>query len=60
MVLKQNMYAVNIEFFVRADDDDHALNKVTRTLKHDIYDWSWEGTQLLTITKGETDANPNK
>ena len=53
-----NMYAVNIEFFVRADDDDHALNKVTRTLKHDIYDWSWEGTQLL--TKGEEHVNPNK
>lgn len=59
--MKQNMYAVNIEFFVRADDDDHALNKVTRTLKHDTsYDWSWQGTQLLTITKGEEHVNPNK
>jgi len=55
------MYAVNIEFFVRADDDDAALHKVTKTLKHDTsYDWSWEGTQLLTITKGEEHVNPNK
>jgi len=55
------MYIVTIEFFVRADDDDAALHKVTKTLKHDTsYDWSWQGTQLLTITKGEEHVNPNK
>jgi thioester reductase-like protein len=53
------MYIVKIEFFVRADDDDDALNKVTKTLKHDkTYDWSWEGTKLL--TKGDIHVNPNK
>jgi thioester reductase-like protein len=53
------MYIVKIEFFVRADDDDDALNKVTKTLKHDkTYDWSWESTQLL--TKGDIHVNPNK
>jgi len=55
------MYIVTIEFFVRADDDDAALHKVTKTLKHDTsYDWSWQSTQLLTITKGEEHVNPNK
>jgi thioester reductase-like protein len=53
------MYIVKIEFFVRADDDDDALNKVTKTLKYvNSYDWSWEGTQLL--TKGDIHVNPNK
>jgi len=56
------MYIVKIEFFVRADNDDDALNKVTKTLKHDkTYDWSWEGTQLLTNSnEGEEHVNPNK
>lgn len=59
MVLKPPMYIVKIEFFVRADDDDDALNKVTKTLRHDTtYDWSWEGTKLL--TKGDIHVNPNK
>ena len=59
MVLKPPMYIVKIEFFVRADDDDDALNKVTKTLRHDkTYDWSWENTQLL--TKGDIHVNPNK
>ena len=53
------MYIVKIEFFVRANDDDEALRKVTKTLAHDTsYDWSWEGTQLL--TKGDIHVNPNK
>ncbi|CAB4177329.1 hypothetical protein UFOVP999_31 [uncultured Caudovirales phage] len=53
------MYIVKIEFFVRADDDDDALNKVTKTLRHDkTYDWSWEGTKLL--TKGDIHVNHNK
>ena len=53
------MYIVTIEFFVRADDDDDALNKVTKTLRHDkTYDWSWEGTKLL--TKGDIHVNHNK
>ena len=56
-----NRYKVTIEFFVDAEDDDAALHKVTKTLKHDTsYDWSWQGTQLLTITKGEEHVNPNK
>lgn len=57
--MKPPMYIVKIEFFVRADDDDDALNKVTKTLKHDkTYDWSWESTQLL--TKGDIHVNANK
>ena len=53
------MYIVTIEFFVRADNDDDALNKVTKTLRHDkTYDWSWESTKLL--TKGDIHVNPNK
>ena len=57
--MKPPMYIVKIEFFVRADDDDDALNKVTKTLRHDkTYDWSWEGTKLL--TKGDIHVNPNK
>lgn len=57
--MKPPMYIVKIEFFVRADDDDEALRKVTKTLAHDTsYDWSWEGTKLL--TKGDIHVNPNK
>ena len=57
--MKPPMYIVTIEFFVRADDDDDAINKVTKTLRHDkTYDWSWEGTKLL--TKGDIHVNPNK
>ena len=57
--MKPPMYIVLIEFLVRADNDDDALNKVTKTLPRDTsYDWTWVGTQLQ--NKGETNVNPNK
>ena len=44
-------YDVCIVFTVRAEDDDAALNKVTKTLAHDTrYDWAW----IYTTNKGET------
>ena len=57
-----NKYIVTIEFLVRAEDDDAALHKVTKTLAHDTsYDWVWATTQLITNSKeGEEHVNPNK
>jgi len=49
-----NTYSVCIVFYVKADDDDEARNKVTETLKHDTtYDWAWIYT---TLNKGENDG----
>jgi hypothetical protein len=51
-------YIVTINFFVYADNDDDALNKVVEsTLRYDDNDvaWAWKRTQL--INKGETNDN---
>jgi hypothetical protein len=50
---EKDMYRVEMFFFVYADDDDDARNKVTSTLAHDTrYAWAWRSTQLE--NKGET------
>lgn len=50
-------YDVCIVFTVRANNDDEAKNKVTKTLAHDTrYDWAWIYT---TLNKGETNDTNN-
>jgi hypothetical protein len=41
-----------IVFSVKASNDDEALNKVIKTLRHDTtYDWSWIYTTLVNKNK---------
>ena len=51
-------WEIHMAFFVTAEDDDEARNKITSTLPHDTrYAWAWLATKGLP-NKGETnDAN---
>jgi len=59
-------YDVCIVFNVSASDDDEALNKVTKTLKHDTtYNWAWiyttaqESHDIYTTKESNNGTNTN-